>query len=179
MDLFLRLVEELNVVALAERDDSLLVVRALGEAATHFLDLAAHHEGVHVGNLDVEQRLDGGLDFELVGAERDLENHLVRLFEAGGFLGQRDGALDDVGGLHGYCFASAPSAFLSRQRASRALMAPLESTRWSCRKRSYTFTPSGGRNSLFSRFLIERRRFWLPPSSTTSVFLPACSVTST
>src|SRR5690606_2607047 len=142
----LRFAEERDVIALAQRHDGLLPVVTLAEGATHALDLAALDERVHAQHLDPEQRLDGAADLDLVGAAIDLEDDLVVVgLDARGLLGQRDRALDDV---------RKPEVHVASllQRAVSCSMACFETTRWSCRRRSYTLTPFGGRNRFWLRF---------------------------
>src|SRR5512146_2399968 len=140
MGLLRGLREELDVASLAEGHDGLLPVAAFGDALAHALHLAALDEGVDASDFDVEQLLDRVLDLELVGGDGHLEDDLIALhLQARGLLGERDRTPDDL-------FRGEDHDFSPLQRASRAFAACFDTTRWSWRRRSYTLTPSGGRN---------------------------------
>src|ERR1044072_1445462 len=80
--------EYLDRVALFERHDRLLPRRPAAHVAAVALPLGAHHQGPHVRDRHVEQRLDGRADLRL----GRLRLHAERVFLAGlkrrrGFLG--------------------------------------------------------------------------------------------
>src|SRR4249919_3716805 len=64
-------------VALCEGDDRLLAVRPSVGTALPLLGLALGDDRVDAGHLDVEQRLDGRLDFGLRRGRSDLEHHRI------------------------------------------------------------------------------------------------------
>src|ERR1700678_3141410 len=133
--------EEVDRVTLLQGDDGLLPVLHLAVRTTHATVLAAHDERVDVGDLDLEEGLNGVFDLDLVGLARDLEDDLIRLAKLARLLGQNDGLLDDalrihlaasfvdlavLGALPGN--GAGTSAPAPRQRLSRALAASFEST---------------------------------------------------
>src|SRR5690606_30483231 len=66
-------------LAFGQRHDGFLDVIAPALDAAEALDLALGDQGVDLGDLDLEQRLDGGGDFILGGVVGDAEHDLVLL----------------------------------------------------------------------------------------------------
>src|SRR5690349_13603040 len=65
-----------DLLALGEGDDRLLVIGALADAAAETLHLALDPQRVDRGDLDVEQALDRRLDLALGRFQRHAEGHL-------------------------------------------------------------------------------------------------------
>src|SRR5262245_65115030 len=93
--------EEIDLVALAEGDDRLLVVGALADAPPHPLHLAADDAGPDRLDVDVEQRLDRAGHVVLGGIPVHQEAVVPELLPGAIELLGDQGALDDVGGNHG------------------------------------------------------------------------------
>src|SRR5512144_1731123 len=69
--------EELDVVAGRQRHERFLPRRPAAGEPAHPLLLAAHHERADVGDGDLEQRLHGAADLDLVRVASDLEHDLL------------------------------------------------------------------------------------------------------
>src|SRR5512144_3379016 len=127
--------EQVDLVALLEGDDRLLVVGALADAPPHPLHLPADDGGPDRLDVDVEQRLDGARHVMLGGIPVDEEAVVPELLPRPVQLLGDQRTLDDVGGNHD-------------QRASReALMAwaaAEERTTALCFSSDSRFSPSGG-----------------------------------
>src|SRR3954462_14124603 len=78
---------DVDRLALGQRHDRFLDVRARVGAALPALGLALLGERVDAGHIDPEQRLDRSLDLRLGGFARDLEHDRVLLAQQGRFLG--------------------------------------------------------------------------------------------
>src|SRR3712207_8532690 len=74
---------DVDRLALGQRHDRFLDVRARIGTAPPALGLALRRDRVDPGHVDSEQRLDGGLDLRLAGAARDLEDDGVVLGQQG------------------------------------------------------------------------------------------------
>src|SRR5687768_13482640 len=86
---------DVDRLALGQRHDRLLDVRARVGAALPALGLALLGDGVDAGDLDAEQRLDRRLDLRLGGVPCDLEHDRIMLAEQGRLLGDVR-AQDDI-----------------------------------------------------------------------------------
>src|SRR5678816_4230953 len=150
--------EQVDLVALLQGDDRLLVVGALAGVPPHPLHLAADHEGPDRLDVDVDEGLDRpghvvvrGLPGQQEAVVPELLAGLVQL------LGDQR-ALDDVGDEHD-------------QRASsevlRAWAAAEERTTALCFRSDSRFSPSGGSTSKSARFRTVRWRSVFFRSSTT------------
>src|SRR4051812_4196105 len=91
--------EEVDLVALLQGHDRLLPVRAAPDEATDALLLAADALRVHVGDLHVEERLDGLLDLDLVGVAIALEEALRLALVFGDGAGEATAGLAEPGAL--------------------------------------------------------------------------------
>src|SRR4051812_37103976 len=95
-------VEELDLVALLERDHGFLPIGESGVAATHPPLFAAVVQRAHVDHGHLEELLDRVSDLDLVGRRSDLEDDLIHDAKLVGLLGEDDGAANDVlGSEHG------------------------------------------------------------------------------
>src|SRR5688572_4608744 len=86
---------DVDRLALGQRHDRLLDVRARIGAALPALRLALGRDRVDRGDVDVEQRLDRRLDLRLGGVVGDLEDDRILLGEQGRLLGDVRGD-DDI-----------------------------------------------------------------------------------
>src|SRR5437762_567889 len=71
--LLLDFFEERDGLPRLEGHNGALPVRTLARIAAQTLRLARNVHGAHLAHLDLEQRLHGTLDFDLVGVDCDLE----------------------------------------------------------------------------------------------------------
>src|SRR3569623_1995568 len=107
-------------LALFEGHDRFFDVVALAEDAAETLGLALGHQGVDLGDLDVEQRFDGGGDFILGGVVGHLEHDHVLLGEHGRLLGahrSQDGVVVTGGSGHYAASTSAKRAWMASTAA--------------------------------------------------------------
>src|SRR6476660_6387802 len=84
----LHLLEEIDALALTERDVGLLPIGTAPKALPNAAHLAEDVAGSHLQDLHLEEALDGALDLDLVGVVADLEHDLVAdLVDEGALLG--------------------------------------------------------------------------------------------
>src|SRR4051812_17557437 len=118
---------DVDRLAFGQGHDSFLDVGTPALDAAEPLGLALDVQGVDLGHVHFEQRLDGGCDFVLRRIARDPEDHLVVLGEQRGLFRDdrgQDGVVVTGGGLLGHYAAS-----FSWKRALIASTASLVSTR--------------------------------------------------
>src|SRR5262245_11004479 len=122
--------EEVDATALGERHIRLLPVGTAPEMLPHAPDLAELAVRPDLGDLHLEEDLDGLADLHLVRARMHAEHDLVpQLVHQRALLGD-DRALDDVGGVH--ALSPPGSAAPSPSRAATCSMASRVMTRCTC-----------------------------------------------